>query len=326
MDLRLSLQALAAQHQLSDAATARLNELAGIDAEPAGLQKTVPVGMAILGAALGGLGIIFWIAANWESLSRAGRFALLQAVIVTMCAGALFRPAARPALSLLALLAIGGLFAYFGQTYQTGADPWQLFAIWAALSLPLCLGVRHDALWAPWALIGMTAIVLWIHAHAGHAWNVSGQDLGYHLVGWSVALLLVFALSPGLTRYTGAGVWGMRVAVTLTAFIITWSGLFALFDSSVAPQFVMGLAVLGAAAIALCTTRLHDTFALSAIGLALNVLLVGGLTHLLFKNYSYRSDPILQTMLIGLVAAGMLAATVKLVVGVSRKQPQGDAV
>lgn len=321
MDLRLSLQQLAAQHQLSGEAAGRLNEIAGIGVEPQGLQRSVPFGIAIMAAALGGLGIIFWIAANWESLSRTGRFALLQALIVTMCTGALFRPAARPALALLALLGIGGLFAYFGQTYQTGADPWQLFAIWAALSLPLCLGVRHDALWAPWALICMSAIALWIHAHAGHGWKVSGADLGYHLAAWGAALLLVFALSPGLSRYTGAGVWGMRVAVTLTTFIITWSGVFALFDSSVAPQYALGLAVLAGAAAALCSARFHDTFALSAIGLALNVMLVAGLSRFLLDNSG--RDPIFQTMLIGLVAAGMLAATVKLAIAVARKHAQG---
>lgn len=292
--------------------------------EPQGLQRTVPLGMAILAAALGGLGIIFWIAANWESLSRAGRFALLQAVIVAMCTGAVFRPAARPALALLALLGIGGLFAYFGQTYQTGADPWQLFAIWAALALPLCLGVRHDAVWAPWALVCISAIALWIHAHTGHDWDVNGRDLPWHLAGWIAALLLVFALSPGLSRYTGAGIWGMRVAVTLATFIITWSGLFALFGSSVAPQYVLGMAVLAGAAAALCTARFHDTFALSAIGLALNTLLVGGLARLLLDKRS-GGDPIIETMLIGLVAAGMLAGTVKLVIGVARKHAQAGA-
>jgi uncharacterized membrane protein len=289
--------------------------------EPQGLLRVVPLGMAILAAALGGLGIIFWIAANWESLSRAGKFALLQAVIVVMCTGAIFRPSARPALALLAMLGIGGLFAYFGQTYQTGADPWQLFAIWAALSLPLCLGARSDALWAPWALVCMSAIALWIHAHAGHDWRVTPSDLPYHLAGWIAALLLVFALSPGLSRYTGAGLWGMRVAVTLATCIITWSGLFALFGSSVGPQYALGMAVLAGAAALLCTARFHDSYALSAIGLALNCLLVGGMARLLLDKNTSR-DPIIETMVIGLVAAGLLAVTVKMVIAVARKHAQ----
>jgi uncharacterized membrane protein len=295
-----------------------------LPSEPHELQRKVALGIAILAAALGGLGIIFWVAANWESLSRAGRFALLQAVIVTMCTGAIFRPAARPALTLLALLGIGGLFAYFGQTYQTGADPWQLFAIWAALSLPLCFGVRSDVVWAPWAMVCTSAITLWIHAYGGHDWHVSGNNLPYHLAGWIAALLLVFGLSPGLSRYTGAGLWSMRVAVTLTTMIITWSGLFALFSTSVAPQYALGLLVLAGAAAALCNARFHDTFALSAIGLALNVLLVGGLARLLLNKYK-GSDPIGETLLIGLVAAGLLAATVKVIIGVARKHAQAGA-
>lgn len=295
-----------------------------LSSEPQELQRKVALGMAILAAALGGLGIIFWVAANWESLSRAGRFTLLQTVIVTMCVGAMFRPSARPALGLLALLGIGGLFAYFGQTYQTGADPWQLFAIWAALTLPLCLGIRHDAVWAPWAMVCMSAIALWVHAHAGHDWSVTGHDLPWHLAGWIAALLLVFSLSPGLQRYTGAGIWSMRVAVTLATFIISWSGLAALFGSTVAPQYVLGLAVLAGAAAALCTTRFHDTYALSAIGLALNVLLVGGLARLLLDK-SGVGDPIIETMFIGLAAAAMLAGTVKLVIGVARKHAQAGA-
>lgn len=322
MDIRLSLQELAEQYQLPPSAVDRLNELAGIRAEPPELRKNLPLGMAILAAALFGLGIIFWIAANWESLSRAARFGLLQVLIVTMCLGAVFRPAARPALGLLALLGIGALFAFFGQTYQTGADPWQLFAIWAVLALPLCLAVRHDAVWAPWALVAMSAIALWIHANAGHGWRVHGPDLPYHLAGWCVALLLVCALGPALRAYTGAGAWGMRVAVTLSTFIITWSGLASLFDDVLAPQYVAGLLVLSATAAALCTRRFHDVFSLSAIALALNVLLIGGLSRLLLDNS--RSEPIGQVMLIGLVAAGLLAATVKLVIGVGRQLAQGD--
>src|SRR5690606_20369814 len=96
--------------------TQRLQQLAGFDEEPAALRERGALGVAVLGAALGGLGIVFWIAANWASLGRFGRFALLQSVIAATCAGALARPAARAPLSLLALLATGGLFAYFGQT------------------------------------------------------------------------------------------------------------------------------------------------------------------------------------------------------------------
>ena len=183
----------------------RLFELAGLEAEPAGLALWLPRGVALLAAALVGLGLVLWVAANWDALGRVAQFALVQGLVAAACLGAAALPSARPALGLLALLAIGGLLAYFGQTYQTGADAWQLFALWGLLALPLALAVRSDALWTPWALVAMTAITLWAQAHASRSWLWSGaagpDDLLVHASAWGSAALVVAALSPALRRY-----------------------------------------------------------------------------------------------------------------------------
>ena len=39
-------------------------------------------GTALLAAALMGVGVIFWVAANWDTLSQLGRLGLLEAVMV----------------------------------------------------------------------------------------------------------------------------------------------------------------------------------------------------------------------------------------------------
>src|SRR5438105_1920707 len=114
MDLRLAVYELVAEHRLDPTAARRLERLAGWHEEPASLRHWLPRGVAVLAAALAGLGLIFWIAANWDTLGRAGRFTLLEGVVVLMCAAALWRPAARAPFGLLALLGIGGVFAYFG--------------------------------------------------------------------------------------------------------------------------------------------------------------------------------------------------------------------
>jgi hypothetical protein len=111
MDLRLALIELAAQHRLDPARSRRLHALAGLDGPPPVLERWLPRGVALAAAALGGLGIIVWIAANWDDLGRFGRLALLQGAVLAMCAGALVRRAARAPLALLAMLAIGGLLA-----------------------------------------------------------------------------------------------------------------------------------------------------------------------------------------------------------------------
>jgi uncharacterized membrane protein len=319
MDMRLALYELAAEHRLDSRTTERLAHLAGLRDEPESLARWLPRGVAVLAAALGGLGLIFWIAANWDTLGRFGRFALLEGVVLVMCLGSLWRPAARVPLGLLALLTIGGLFAYFGQTYQTGADPWQLFALWAVLALPLCLGVRSDVLWTPWALVAMVAVSLWVHAHTGHRWRVEPDDLRAHLLGWFAVLVLAGALSAPLRRYTGAGDWALRTALALAVVTITVTALGGLFGQQVTFHYGLGLAALAAAAMLFVLPQTSEVFGLSAVSLGLNTLLVAGLAHLLF-NDRHGGDPIGPLLLLGLVAAGLLAATVALVLRVSRGQ------
>lgn len=323
MNLRLDLYELAATHRLDGTALQRLREWAGLEREPATVARRLPLGAAVLGAALAGLGLVFWIAANWDQLGRIGQFALLQGVVFAACLAAWARPAARTPAALVAMLGIGALFAYFGQTYQTGADPWQLFALWAALSVPLCLAVRSDVLWAPWALVVMTGVSLWIHAHTGHRWDVEPEGLAVHAAGWCAAAALVFALGPVLSRYTGAGMWSQRTALTLAVILVGASALGGLFHREVAPHFLLGLALLAAAAVALALPRSFDVYGLSAVGLGLNVLLVAGLARWLFDDH--RGDAIGRLLLLGLVAAGLLAATVSGVLGLARRHAaQGD--
>ncbi|MDP2368919.1 DUF2157 domain-containing protein [Rhodoferax sp.] len=318
MDLRLALYELAAQHQLDAAAHQKLQQLAGLNREPSRLGYWLPRGVAVLAAALGGFGVILWIAANWDTLGRFGRFALLQGLFAVMCFGALLKPVARVPLGLLALLAIGGLFAYFGQTYQTGADPWQLFALWAVLALPLTLSVRSDVLWTPWALIVVTGISLWVHAHTSHRWRVEPQDLGVYAAGWSAALALTLALSPALKRWSGAGPWAMRTAVTLTLIMITGTALGGLFQNEVAALYWLGLTLLVLAGAGLASKQLFEIYGLSAVSLGLNTLLIFGLGRALFHDS--RGDNWLGAMLLlGLVAAALLAGTVSVLLRLSRR-------
>lgn len=117
-------------------------------------------------------GLVTWIAANWENWGHAAKFALAQgAVLISAGLALLFRrrsggwghdlgvPAA---LTGLAAVATGGLLALIGQTYQTGADPWQLFALWTVLIIPWVFTVRSVFLSVLWLVLINTAFYLWI--------------------------------------------------------------------------------------------------------------------------------------------------------------------
>ena len=316
MDLRLSLYQLAARYALSPDHSRRLLQLAGFDAAPEAVARKTAIGVAIVAAVLGGLGIVMWVAANWNAVGRIGQFSLLQGLVLMLCTGALLCPAARKALSLIALLAIGGLLAYFGQTYQTGADPWQLFAVWAALALPLCLGVRSDILWAPWALVAMTAVSLWAHAHTSHQWRAQPVDAHVHLISWGVALLLAIALSRLFERHTGAGPWALRTSVSLTMMLIVVPALMGLFGTRIAPQFWFGLCLLAGAALCFAWRPMFDLFNLSIVALAFDVLIFGAIAHAILEGRNANAGSLL---LLGLMAAALLAATVSAVMQVLKK-------
>jgi uncharacterized membrane protein len=297
--------------------------------QPSALPVWLPRGVAVLAAALGGLGVVMWIAANWASMGRVGHFALLQGLVLVMGVGAALKPAARGPLGLLALLGIGALFAYFGQTYQTGADPWQLFALWAVLALPLCWGARSDVLWAPWALVVVTGISLWTHTYSGHRWGVESGQLSVHLIAWSTCLGLAAVLSPVCTRWTGAGVWSFRTAATLAVMAITLTAIGGLFHKPVQPQYLLGLLIFALGLALLNVSALFDVFAISAVALGINTLLVVGIARWLFDSGG-SGDWIGRLMLMGLMAAGLLAGTVSAILTLTRRhaaaaKPTGEA-
>jgi uncharacterized membrane protein len=325
MDLRPALAQLADQYGLSPADTARLHDLAKLEQEPDGIARTIPFGIALLGATLVGLGIIFWIAANWGVLSVTGHFALLQGVVVVMLASALLAPRARLPLSMLACLAIGGLFAYFGQTYQTGADTWQLFAVWAALTLLLCFGVRHDALWLAWTLIAMTAIVLWMQLNTPSGW---GRPVGafytpVHVAAWSAGLLISALFTAPLRRLTGAGAWSLRLAIILVTITIGSEASMAAFAKNAGVMtFWIGLATLLVMSAAFAQAALYDLVCLCVIGLALNVVAVCGVARLVPIEHSL---PIIPMLVIAVCAMLLLAATAKFVLYLEQRRKTGGA-
>ena len=103
--------------------------------------------LLLLGAGLLLSGIVCFFAFNWADLGRFAKFGVLEAA-VAICAGLgwwkLSNLSGRVALFAAAVL-VGPLLGVYGQTYQTGADPWGLFAFWALLILPWVVAARFTA-------------------------------------------------------------------------------------------------------------------------------------------------------------------------------------
>ncbi|MGV6989687.1 GDYXXLXY domain-containing protein [Testudinibacter sp. P80/BLE/0925] len=103
-------------------------------------------------------GVVTWIAANWDYFDKFSKLYATQGLFfVSMAAGMVcyyreYRKLGQVRLKFvsssfffIAAVLIGALLALIGQIYQTGADPWQLFALWSLLQIPLFLALPNTA-------------------------------------------------------------------------------------------------------------------------------------------------------------------------------------
>jgi hypothetical protein len=113
----------------------------------------------ILGALLCLASVVFFVAHNWDAMSRWARFGVLELGLVGFgIAGFKAKAQLTRQISLsLGAALLGPLLAVYGQTYQTGADPYELFLSWALLAAPVAALARFAPLWAGvWVLLNVS--------------------------------------------------------------------------------------------------------------------------------------------------------------------------
>jgi uncharacterized membrane protein len=113
-----------------------------------------------MGTVLVCAGLLFFLAYNWDRFGRFAKFGLAEGLMALGLAfiwryGIDSRGGKAALLALTVFL--GALLALIGQTYQTGADDFELFAAWAAMILPLALVGLSPVLWLFWlGLVNLT--------------------------------------------------------------------------------------------------------------------------------------------------------------------------
>jgi len=115
-------------------------------------------------------GILFFFAYNWADLSKLQKLSTLQIGIVLVGIFIVWKGiethVGKLAVVMLVIL-IGVLMATFGQIYQTGADPYELFTAWACIILPIAIVTRFSALWIIWLVVANLALMLFIEQGLG---------------------------------------------------------------------------------------------------------------------------------------------------------------
>lgn len=188
-----------------------------------------------LGALALAFAAMFFIAYNWNDLGRYAKFGMMEGLIVltVLAYWKLDKDKVPAKVSLLmASIFLGVLLALYGQTYQTGADPWQLFFNWALLMLPWAIIGRFPAIWILWIGLINLSITLYFMAFRNMFWMMFDSEV--EMLWWvfifNTVVLVVWELLENKWVWL-AQRWATRLLAVVNGTAITWLVLYAIFDS-----------------------------------------------------------------------------------------------
>ena len=282
--------------------------LAGATPDTSEWRRFVSALLLWLGALLIAAGVIFFFAYNWHALGRFTKFGLVEGLLTLSVIAAWIagpdKAAGKASLAVASLLT-GALLALIGQTYQTGADTFELFAWWAVLILPWTIAARTPVLWLMWIALLNLATMFYFQAFRGFFGAVANDT---SLV-WALAALNTVALvawETGVWRgYTWMqDRWPARVIAVASGTAVTFLGLWGIFEESdpdviAIPAYFAWLA----AAYYYYRRQTRDLFVLAGGVLSLIVFVTSWLSDALLSHADAGS-----LLLIGVVAIGMSAA------------------
>jgi uncharacterized membrane protein len=259
-----------------------------------------------LGALLLAAGVIFFFAYNWNDLGRFAKFALVEVPIL----GALIvlwrislESTAGKATLLAAALFVGALLALVGQTYQTGADTFELFAVWAVLIVPWVWAGRLAALWLVWiALLNLATVFYYVVFGGLFGFIFAPDQLLWALFVLNTIPLVIWELRAA--RDTPDR-WAIRVLATASGTAVTILAIYSVADF----RHASGLGLLAWAAYFIAVYVVYRVMILDVFVLAGGVLsIIAVVTTWLATNLLKSGDAAGAMLLIGLIVIGLSAA------------------
>lgn len=187
---------------------------------------------------LGGLSlafsILFFIAYNWQDLGYFAKFGMVEGFIVlavvAYCKLAEGSIASKVSL-LVATISLGVLLALYGQTYQTGADPWQLFFNWSLLMLPWAFIGRFPAIWIVWIALMNVSIILYYLTFRGIFGLVFSSESAMLWIVFLFNTLAFIAWQFLATTWQWLSErWAIRLLAVGSGVPLTWLVLFSIFE------------------------------------------------------------------------------------------------
>lgn len=271
-DTRHTLADLIEQQHLSERQVPNAIEIAEISPSANQWQNFMAKMLFWFGSIALAFSLVFFIAANWQDIGRMAKFAMVEvAILLSMFVYLKFKnnESIRQASLLLCMLFVGGLMALFGQTYQTGADPWQLFFNWAILTIPWVLISRFCVMWLIWLGLLNLSLSLYYQTFGGYLDNTWSLFLlnSLALVAWQMSVKTFIWLNKA---------WAINLLGAVSGYLGLWVLLEGLFDDN--PLGILLWCIWAAAMFYVYRMRLLNVFMLAVwsltILIAANALLI----------------------------------------------------
>jgi uncharacterized membrane protein len=195
-----------------------------------------------------GFSFIYFLAHNWSQIGRFAKFALVETALVLSILVYLktqISSMSRSAALTFSTILLGALMALFGQTYQTGADPWQLFFNWALLMTPWTLISRFTTIWLLWLGLLNLSIMLYCDVHSNLLSLLFGSKVS---VLWALftfntlSFVAWYKLSQSCLWMQKE--WAIRLIALAVGISITSLALFAILNNRITDNLALPVWVL----------------------------------------------------------------------------------
>lgn len=308
-DTRTAILDWIAQGRLQPQDTADALRLAGSTPGRDDWRRFLDRLMLWLGTVSCGAAVVFFLAYNWQEMGRFAKFGLVELLILAslaFCWRLDVENAAGKAVLLLASLLTGALLALVGQTYQTGADPWELFAVWAVAILPWTVLGRFGALWLFWLLLVNLAAYLHFRTLGGvFGWLFDTEQRLWALFCVNTAALLLWEWAGRSGAAWLRERWPVRIVAVASGGAVTALAVLAILDfrHGGAGWAMLAWCAWMAAAYFYYSGRRQDLFVLAGGVLAAIVVATTFLARHVLRDFDAGGF-----LLIGLAVIGMSAA------------------
>ncbi len=187
-----------------------------------------------LGAICCAVAVIFFFAYNWQAMGLFAKFGLVEILIIASLVlywRCDINHVAGQATLLFATLLVGALLALVGQTYQTGADTYELFTVWAIAVFPWVAVCCFAPLWLFWlGLINMAAVLYYQTFGGLFGWLFDSDQIMWALFILNTLALCVWETAALLGVSWLRERWSVRILAVASGSLISILATWAILD------------------------------------------------------------------------------------------------